>query len=362
MYNHIFTTMIGFVTWLPFHTIKLEYYGIRHKALQWISSFLDQRTQCVVCSGHTSLPIDVTSGVPQGTVLGPLLFLIYINDLPDLITSSCSLFADDCLLYREIDTPSDCETLQSDLYKLETWTNEWLMSFNINKCKVIQITLKNPIQSAYYLYGHQLKQVTEAKYLGVTLDSKLNFNKHTDVICKKANTMLSFIRRNLHTQLIHVKSHAYRMYVRPILEYSSAVWAPHTKCSIDKLEAVQRRAARYVMDDYRYNSSVSSMIQSLKWNSLSTRRNISRLIILYKILHQTVDVTLPDYILPYSYSAITRGHNLRLKVPLPRINAYKYSFFTNVVEQWNSLPEHIVRAPSATTFSRLLNTYMDIPN
>ena len=120
--------------------LKLEYYGIRHKALQWISSFLDQRTQHVVCSGHNSVPIDVTSGVPQSTVLGPLLFLIYINDLPDLITSSCSLFADDCLLYRKIDTPDNCETLQSDLYKLETWANEWLMSFNINKCEVIQIT------------------------------------------------------------------------------------------------------------------------------------------------------------------------------------------------------------------------------
>ena len=120
-----------------------------NKALQWVPSFLDQRTQCVVCSGYTSLPIDVTSGVPQGTVLGPLLFLIYINDLPvpDLITSSCSLFADDCLLYREINTPNDCETLQSDLYKLETWANEWLMSFNINKCEII--TLKIPFNQLF---------------------------------------------------------------------------------------------------------------------------------------------------------------------------------------------------------------------
>ena len=113
------------------------------------------------------------------------------------------------------------------------------------------------------------------------------------------------------------------------------------------------------MNDYSYNSSVSSMIQSLKWNSLTTRRNISRLIIFYKILHQTVDVTLPDYISPYTYSAITRGHNLRLRVPLPRIDAYKYSFFTDVVELWNSLPEHIVRATTCT-FSRSLNIYMDI--
>ena len=121
---------------------------------------------------------------------------------------------------------------------------------------------------------------TEAKYLDVTLDSKLSFNKHVDTICMKANTVLSFIRQNLHTQLIHVKSQAYRMYIRPILEYSSIVWTPYTKRNIDKLKAIQRQAARYVMDDYRYNSSVSSMIQLLKWNSSSIRRNISRLIIL----------------------------------------------------------------------------------
>ena len=95
------------------------------------------------------------------------------------------------------------------------------MSFNINKCEVIQKIPFN--QLITYVYGHQLKQVTEAKYLGVTLDSKL---KHIDVICKKANTMLSFIRRNLHTQLIYVKSQAYRMYIRPLLEYSSTVFGP----------------------------------------------------------------------------------------------------------------------------------------
>ena len=124
--------------------LKLEYYGIRHTVLQWISSFLNQRTQRIVCSGHISPPIAVASGVSQGTVLGLLLFLIYINDLPDLITFSCSLFADDCLLYREIDTPDDCKTLQNDLSKVESWANEWIMTFNTTKCEVIQITLKIP--------------------------------------------------------------------------------------------------------------------------------------------------------------------------------------------------------------------------
>ena len=147
--------------------LKLEYYGIRYSFA--MDFFLpNQRTQRVVCSGHISPPIAIASGVPQSTVLGPLLFRIYINDLPDLITSSCSLFADDCLLYREIDTPDDCKILQNDLSKVESWANEWIMTFNTTKCEIIQITLKNPIQSTYYLYCHQLKQVTEAKYLGIS--------------------------------------------------------------------------------------------------------------------------------------------------------------------------------------------------
>ena len=113
--------------------LKLEYYGIRHTVLQWILPS-STREHSVLYAVDTSPPIAIASGVPQGTVLGPLLFLIYINDLPDLITSSCSLFADDCLLYREIDTPDDYKTLQNDLSKVESWANEWIMTFNTTKC------------------------------------------------------------------------------------------------------------------------------------------------------------------------------------------------------------------------------------
>ena len=175
--------------------LKLNFYGIKHQTYQWISSFLSKRTQCVVCGGHISAPIDIISGVPQGTVLGPLLFLLYINDLPECITSSCSLFADDCLLYRKIESAEDCRALQCDLSKIETWANKWLMTFNTTKYEVLQITLNsNPIQGSYYLYDHKLLCVAEAKYLGITLDSKLTFNKHIDVICKKANSVLSLLR------------------------------------------------------------------------------------------------------------------------------------------------------------------------
>ena len=161
---------------------KLDHYSIRGPTFEWISSFLTGRSQRVVCNGCVSDVVNVTSFDPQGTVLGPLLFLIYINDLPNCITSRCSLFAGNCLLYRQIYNKDDQETLQWDLHNLELWASKWLMSFNINKCEVLQVSLKNIIEHSYMLYDHSLRNVNEAKYLGVIIDSKLNFNKQIDSV------------------------------------------------------------------------------------------------------------------------------------------------------------------------------------
>ena len=118
---------------------KLQHYGIRHEILEWTSSFLSSRTQYVTCNGSQSSPIDVISGVPQGTVLGPLLFLVYINDLPDCVSSSCGLFADDCLLYRPIHTTDDSRFLQEDLLRIEEWANKWMMTFNTDNVKYYKL-------------------------------------------------------------------------------------------------------------------------------------------------------------------------------------------------------------------------------
>ena len=151
----------------------------------------------VTCNSSQLSPTDVISGIPQGTVLGPLLFLVYINDLPNRVVSSCSLFADDCLLYRQIRSPEDCCILQDDLLKVEDWDNTWKMVFNIDKCEVLQISLGNSAPINYCLYDNPLRIVNKAKYLGVLLDSKLNFNRHIETICKKANGMLAFLKCNL---------------------------------------------------------------------------------------------------------------------------------------------------------------------
>ena len=178
--------------------MKLHYYGIRGKTLCWVQSFLANRTQRVAVEGELSDIGEVTSGVPQGSVLGPTLFSIYINDIGENIKSCVRLFADDTILYKNIRNQTDSETLQKDLDTLESWETKWQMSFNVSKCHLLTITRKNnPIQCRYSLHGQNLESVKNAKYLGVELSSTLNWKDHIHATAKKANRTSAFVYRNL---------------------------------------------------------------------------------------------------------------------------------------------------------------------
>ena len=163
--------------------LKLERYGIHGNLLSWMESFLTKRVQTVICEGATSTSSPVTSGVPQGSVLGPLLFLTYINDLPNGLASTVKLFADDTLLYGVVVDDSDCDNLQDDLIKLEIWQNEWQMEFNPSKCNIMCISNKHrPPQRTYFFCGSKLEQVDSASYLGITVNSKLKWSEHISSI------------------------------------------------------------------------------------------------------------------------------------------------------------------------------------
>ena len=158
---------------------KLAYYGISPQAHNWVQSFLTNSTQQVLLEGNMSSPINVTSGVPQGSVLSPLLFLIYINDLPDYIqnNSTVKLFADDTIIYHPITNQQDTNALQEDLDALQRWESDWLMHFHPQKCQTMHITNKrNIIQSTYTIHNHNLQSTNTAKYLGIHIDSTLKWN------------------------------------------------------------------------------------------------------------------------------------------------------------------------------------------
>ena len=324
---------------------KLYYYGIRGPILAWIEDFLSRRTQSVVVDGKTSKSLKVTSGVPQGTVLGPLLFLCYINDLPDRVKSSVRLFADDCLLYRTINTKEDANQLQTDLNNLQQWETDWLMSFNPSKCEVITFTKKRkPAKNKYYIRGHQLQETSAAKYLGVQLDNQLTWNQHISSITKKANSLNALLFRNLRKCPRHIKAKCFLVLVRPALEYASIVWDPHTAKHIHSLEAVQRRAARYSMNDFSKHSSVTAMLQHLKWPSLQERRTNSKLTMAYKIKNNLVaiddNILFPP--LPRSTRSSQKGGAF---VPSSRLDCHLHSFFPCTARLWNNC-DPITRASS----------------
>ena len=280
---------------------KLDHYGIRGKTLEWIRAFLTNRTQKVTVEGVVSESIHVKSGVPQGNVLGPILFLVFINDLPASVQSSSRLFADDCVVYREIRSDKDCQILQDDLQKLWEWEKLWGMSFHPEKCSFLRVHRKtSPIMFSYSLKGHTLNCEESTKYLGVEISQDMTWKLHIDKTVKKGNSTLGFLRRNLRINSEEVKRAAYISLVRPNLEYCSTVWNPYQKDQTHKLEMVQRRAARYITNRYHNTSSITDMLDHLDMESLESRRTKAQLTMMFRIINNLVDVPAQQYLIPAS--------------------------------------------------------------
>ena len=325
---------------------KAQHYGVRGLTLRWVADFLTGRTQQVKLEGQLSNETRVISGVPQGSVLGPLLFLIYINDLPDSINHSTSrLYADDCLLYKPIRSYMDCDTLQADLNRLQDWENKWKKEFHPSKCQVLRVTNKrNPIDGQYNIHGHPLEEVNSAKYLGVHIDKKLSFNTHIDATVKKANSVCAYLHRNFRHCNHRIKQATYCTYVRPVVEYAATACDPHTQKNVNKIVMVQRRSARYVTGDYNRTSSVTAMLGKLKWQSLASRRLQNRLVMLYRIRYDLVDIDWQQHLTELTSSTI--GHGSRFRTPLSTSQVYASSFFPRTAKDWNNLPADPADSPS----------------
>ena len=296
--------------------IKLFSYGIGGTTLNWINAFLCFRQQRVVVNGIKSDWAPVVSGVPQGTVLGPLLFSLYINDISADIESEIRLFADDCVCYREIKNEEDTLKLQRDIDRLGSWARKWGMRFQPVKCNMMQLTNKrsSKIQANYTLEGTLLENVESIKYLGVTITNDLKWNTHISNVCTKANRTLGFLRRNLYSCPPDVKEAAYKGLVRPVLEYGSSVWDPHTHDLQEELEKVQNRAARFVTGNYGFETgSMTGILGQLKWESLKKRRKDSRLILLYKGLK--VKARIPTHDLIPKNRRCRNQHSLAFQIP-----------------------------------------------
>ncbi len=294
------------------------------------------------------------SGVPQGTVLGPLLFLIHINDIPTGISSNLRLFADDCLLYKQIESPEDQLVMQRDLNMLEEWSLKWGMRFNARKCYIMRIARsRQPLTGMYQLCGHVLEEIADAKYLGVTISNDLRWEQHILAISQRASNTLSFLQRNLQCCPKKLKETAYIALIHSVLEYAAVVWDPYLKKDINHLESIQNRSARFVCNNYSWESSVSAMKNELEWLNLAERRREIRLTMLFKIVRGLVEIEVDDY-LTKADSRTRSSHDFKYKHIQTNSQQFKNSFFPRTVPDWNPLPVETVTAASPASFKEAL--------
>ena len=332
--------------------LKLQAYGINGQLLSWFKNFLTGRRQCVKINSVLSSWTHVSSGVPQGSVLGPLMFVLYINDLPSLVSSQLLMFADDIKLYRSIRSVEDCFMLQNDINIMLDWSRHWLLSFNVSKCKVLHIG-NTSYTGNYALDGIQLELLDNYRDLGIQIDSKLKFHIHTDTVVKKAYRVLGLIRKSFECKDYDVMVKLYKSLVRPIIEYNNVLWGPFYVSDNRKIERIQRKATRIIPSISHL--SYHDRLRHLNLPSLQHRRRRGDLICLYQILKGAYDIDNQLFI--PSTITITRGHTKKLFKQ--HTNSYTRSkFFSNrVINDWNSLPQFIVDSSSVNEFKMLLDRH-----
>jgi len=269
---------------------KLKDIGLNRLLLKWITDYLTNRKQQVVVNGETSEELPVLSGVPQGSVLGPLLFLIYINGIDDIPLSPGTklvIYADDVLLYKPIRSAVEYALLQKDVDAVGRWSTINHLKFNPTKCKAMVFSRKRSTTAPcdpLTLNGQALDLVDTVKYLGLTICSDLSWSEHINTITSKARRLVGLLFRQFYSCTdSHTLRKLYLTIVRPHLEYACEVWDPHLDKDIKLIEKVQKFASRVCLK--QWNSSYSDMLTTLNIPSLKDRRKWAKLSTLYKIVH-----------------------------------------------------------------------------
>ena len=315
----------------------------------------------MVINGEESEYLYVTSGVPQGSVLGPLLFLIFIDDLDETVKNSIlSKFADDSKIGGKANTVEICENRQFVLDNMCNWGLENEMEFNIDKCKVIQAGSAN-VNFQYKMNGVNLESVNSHKDLGIHISNNLKVEKQCKEAYKNANMQLGFIKRNFQYKSKDIILPLYKSIVRPHLEYAVQAWTPYYDKDIDLLEKIQHRATKLIPN--LRNKPYPERLESLGLTTLKTRRLRGQLIQAFKIIKQFDDVN-PNYFFKFDQSSITRGNDLKLKYKTQTyVTDPGKNYFTNsIVKEWNLLPNTVINSTSINMFKNRLDKYFKNAN
>jgi hypothetical protein len=330
---------------------KIQTFGINGKLLRWIENYLKNRRQRVTMEGTNSEWLPVTSGVPQGSILGPILFILYINDLPDILSSDtlCAIFADDTKIYRQINTTKDQQELQKDIDNIAAWGRKWGLTFNAKKTVHLPIATKTKHDTKYLMDNSEIHKCTSTTDLGIEVSENLKWNQHIEKITKKASQRLGLIIRTLgYDAPLKAKKTAYISLVRSILETGSQIWSPTDKENILKLEKVQRKATNYILNN-PYITKPGYMTYHRRLHEtnllpLTYRREIADIAFTCKHLtNQTLNLSEHLEENKRNEGARTRMQTRpsTYKIPKTKINQTSQLFLIRSAKLWNTLPDDL---------------------
>ena len=378
------------------HKLKTQY-GIDGILLKFLKSYLEDRIQRVVVGGAHSGSLKVDSGVPQGSILGPTLFIMFINDMISQVSAgtNIALYADDTKIWRKIESWSDHEQLQKDITALHSWSVTNKMVFHPNKCKVLVITLKHiePIlpfdRFGYHLDGQYLDYVSSEKDLGVHISSNLHWGNHCKSLVSKARSRLGLITRTLHyVQNKQQKRVFYLALVRSLFEHCCVVWRPHAISDTIGISMLQKRAVKWILSEQTANYTDSEFLvkqNNLDLLPLESRMELTDVLLFHQIVYKQVNIDLPSYLLLESpenvrergtgansigdhvstssnidqANIITHRDTLHYKsMVAPKVDSFKYSYFYRVHLVWNSLPLCVRVTEDHNKFKRLLKEHL----
>ena len=332
---------------------KLEKFGVAKGLVKWIGEWLSNRKQRVVIDGVCSEWESVWSGVPQGSVLGPILFVLFIDDIDKNVASKVLKFADDTKLLGRVDGEENRRVIQEDLRKLFGWSQDWRMLFNVDKCGVMHLGYYNE-RKDLMLGDVVLGVLKEEKDLGVMMQDDLKVAKQCNKAANTANRMLGMIKRNFVSRGREILLPLYKSVVRPHLDYCVQAWRPHFMKDISRLEKVQRRMTKMVTGCGEM--SYEERLVSLGLMTFEMRMKRADMIEVYKIMSGKEKT---DESIFFERSKLgTRGHSMKLRKRGFESDVGKFSFANRVVDEWNGLSQHVVEAESLGVFKGRLDHHL----